>query len=69
MSPNEARQDHEARLLNIAKSELGIRHDVRVFESAEGSRAPLTIADSEAAAKQLSEARTRFGGGSGSAER
>jgi hypothetical protein len=23
MSPNEARQDHEARLLDIAKSELG----------------------------------------------
>lgn len=55
MSPSEARVAHERRLLDLAKAELGIKHDVRVFESAEGSRAPLTIDDSQAAVEQLSE--------------
>jgi hypothetical protein len=53
MRPSDARQAHRDKLLQLAQQELGIRKGVRLFDSAEGSFAPLTIADSKAAAEEL----------------
>jgi hypothetical protein len=56
MSPSEARRKLDDELLKLAKAELGISKGVRLFESSEGSLAPLTIADSRAAVERLNEA-------------